>query len=202
MVSSLESLKFRILRRLQAASVLLGEVRTATRTRSLRSWTTRRATLPVCLTFGQRGEHLLVLQNGLIEFASWFRICGEAVPDYLVVKQIAALNIRVRPQDFIGDFLQLGVGPISPRQVIRFQLGTLPELLQLQYGVRKGFVRVANDHGPKVPGQIDDQKRGDDDREKCSHKEPHLPTMRRYGFRKSRQHDLPLQARVSPARVE
>ena len=49
LVSSLESLKFRILRRLQADSVLLGEARTATRTRSLRSWTTRRATLPVCL---------------------------------------------------------------------------------------------------------------------------------------------------------
>ena len=66
-------------------------------------------------TFGQRGEHLLVLQNGLVEFAAWFRICREAVPDYLVVKQIATLNIRVRSQHFIGDFFQLGVSPISPR---------------------------------------------------------------------------------------
>ena len=193
LVSSLESLKFRILRRLQADSVLLGEARTATRTRSLRSWTTRRATLPVCLLSARAESTSSMLQNGLIECASGFRIGGEAVPDHLVVEQIAALDIGVGTQNLVGDSSQLGVGPIAPRKVIRLQLGTLPELLQFLNCVRKGLVRVADDHGPEVSGQVDDQKRGDDDREKRSHKQPHLPTMRCDGFRKSRQHDLKQQ---------
>ena len=144
-----------------------------------------------------------MLQNGLIECASGFRIRGEAVPDHLVVEQIAAFNIRDTNSELHRRLFCNSASARSRRaRSIRFQLGTLPELLQLLYGVRKSLVRVADDHGPKVSGQIDDQKRGDDDREKCGHKQPHLPAMRRYGFRKSRQHDLTLRARVSPARVE
>src|SRR5262249_2763351 len=141
----------------------------------------------------QRGEHLLVLQYGLIERATRFRVRREAVPDYLVLEQIAAFNIRVRTQDLIRDLLQLGIGLSARSHSLRSQVGALPELLLLLHGIRKGLVRVADDHGTKVSCEVHDQKSGDHNCEESRHQQPHLPTMRCYGFRKSWHHDLKRQ---------
>ena len=108
-----------------------------------------------------------MLQNGLVEGTPRFRVRRKAVPDHLVVQQIATLNIGIRTQNLIGDLLQLSVGPIAPCRILRPQLGAFPELLQLLYGVGKRLIRVADHHGPEISCQIYDQKRGDDDRKKA-----------------------------------
>jgi len=54
-----------------------------------------------------------MLEDWLIEGAAGLRVGGKAVPDHLVAEQVAAFDVRMGTQDFIGDLSQLGVGLIA-----------------------------------------------------------------------------------------